>query len=106
MALLHLKAYEFSLVEQLEKAAQTKCPDKLIKGERGEKGEQGLQGLPGKRGEKGIQGPQGLPGVDGNSAVIMEIVHSKRKVSTSVLTKDQQTKVNHLAQKACKEVYR
>ena len=95
------------LVEELHKYInETKCPDKLTKGDPGERGEQGEQGQQGIKGEKGEVGPQGLPGVDGNSAVIMEIVHSSRKVSTSVLTKDQQMKVKDLAQKACKEVYR
>ena len=81
------------------------CPEKLIRGDRGERGEQGKQGEQGERGEKGMQGDQGLPGKDGNSAVIMEIVHSKQERSTMPLTRDQQRKVTELAKKTCEKIY-
>ena len=94
------------LVKSLEAMLETKCPKKFIKGETGLPGEIGLQGQKGEKGMQGPQGSQGPRGIDGNSAVIMEIVHSKQRVSTEVLSKDQQIKVKELAEKACKEVYR
>ena len=94
------------LVEELYKYINdSKCQNKPTKGDRGEQGEEGEQGLPGEKGEKGIEGPQGLPGVDGNSAVIMEIVHSKQERSTMPLTRDQQRKVTELAKKTCEKIY-
>ena len=93
----------FFLVEILRNNITQKCP--LKKGDRGERGERGMQGEQGERGEKGMQGDQGLPGKDGNSAVIMEIVHSKQERSTMPLTRDQQRKVTELAKKTCEKIY-
>ena len=80
--------------------------DKFKKGDRGDKGDQGPKGEKGEKGIQGDRGSQGVAGVDGNSAVIMKIVQSKRHVSTRVLSEDEQIKVKELAEEACKEVYR